>query len=376
KRRTDLDKSLPTTLVWKELADPKPAHILTRGAYDKKGEQVYRNTPASLPPLPPLSEGETPNRLHLARWLVSPEHPLTARVTVNRFWQQYFGTGIVETTEDFGSQGSPPSHPDLLEWLAIDFRESGWDVQRLQKMIVMSATYRQASRVSPEMIERDRANRMLSRGPRFRTDAEVIRDTALAVSGLLVRKTGGPSVKPYQPPGIWYAVGYTDSNTAKFTRDNGEALYRRSMYTFWKRTAPPPTMSTLDAPSRENCTVRRSRTNTPLAALALMNDEQFVEASRAFAQRAMKEGGKTDEQRAAYAFRLALTRKPTEAELAVLLDVYRANLAKYRSDTGAATKLINIGDSKPDEKLDPSQLAAWTMIGNLILNLDETMTKS
>ena len=376
KRRTDFDKSLPTTLVWKELAEPKPVHILTRGAYDKKGEQVYRNTPASLPPLPPLSEGETPNRLHLARWLVSPEHPLTARVTVNRFWQQYFGTGIVETTEDFGSQGSPPSHPDLLEWLAIDFRESGWDVQRLQKMIVMSATYRQSSHVSPDMIERDRANRMLSRGPRFRTDAEVIRDTALAVSGLLVRKTGGPSVKPYQPPGIWYAVGYTDSNTAKFTRDNGEALYRRSMYTFWKRTAPPPTMSTLDAPSRENCTVRRSRTNTPLAALALMNDEQFVEASRAFAQRAMKEGGKTDEQRAAYAFRLALTRNPTEAELAVLLDVYRANLAKYRADAEAATKLINIGDSKPDEKLDPSQLAAWTMIGNLILNLDETMTKS
>ncbi|MBC8357111.1 MAG: DUF1553 domain-containing protein [Planctomycetes bacterium] len=376
KRRTDLDNSLPTTLVWKEAAEPKPAYILTRGAYDKQGEQVARNTPASLPPLQALPEGENPTRLHLARWLMSPEHPLTARVTVNRFWQQYFGTGIVETTEDFGSQGAAPSHPQLLDWLAVDFRESGWDVKRLQKMIVLSATYRQSSRVSPDLLKRDPANRLFARGSRFRNDAEMIRDTALAVSGLLVPKTGGPSVKPYQPPGIWYAVGYTDSNTAKFTRDNGDALYRRSMYTFWKRTAPPPTMSTLDAPSRENCTVRRSRTNTPLAALALMNDEQFVEASRAFAQRAMTEGGKTDQERASYTFRLALTRSPTEAELAVLLDVYRANLAKYQADKEAATKLISVGDSKPIENLDPSQLAAWTMIGNLILNLDETMTKS
>jgi hypothetical protein len=375
KRRTELDKLLPTTLVWKETAEPKPAHILTRGAYDKKGEQVYRNTPAALPPLQPLPEGSTPTRLHLARWLVSPEHPLTARVTVNRFWQQYFGIGIVETTEDFGSQGAPPSHPQLLDWLAVDFRESGWDVKRLQKMIVMSATYRQSSRVAPGMVERDAANRLLARGPRFRVDAEVIRDTALAISGLLVPKIGGPSVKPYQPPGIWNAVGYTDSNTAKFTRDSGDALYRRSMYTFWKRTAPPPTMSTLDAPSRENCTVRRSRTNTPLAALALMNDEQFVEASRAFAQLAMTAGGETEEERATYAFRLALTRQPSDAELAVLLDVYRSNLARFQADKETATKLINIGESKPDENLDPSELAAWTMIGNLILNLDETVTK-
>ncbi|MBP87746.1 MAG: hypothetical protein CMJ64_13660 [Planctomycetaceae bacterium] len=375
KRKTDLDNSLATTLIWKELAEPKPAYILTRGAYDKQGEQVSRNTPAALPPLQPLPEGEIPTRLHLAKWLVSPEHPLAARVTVNRFWQQYFGTGIVETTEDFGSQGTPPSHPQLLDWLAVDFRESGWDVKRFHKMIVMSATYRQSSRVSPEMLKRDRANRLLARGPRFRNDAEVIRDSALAVGGLLVGKIGGPSVKPYQPPGIWYAVGYTDSNTAKFTRDNGDALYRRSMYTFWKRTAPPPTMSTLDAPSRENCTVRRSRTNTPLAALALMNDEQFVEASRAFAQRAMIEGGKTDEERATWAFRLALTRNPTDAELAVLMEVYRTTLAKYQADKEAATKLISIGESKPDENLDPSQLAAWTLVGNLILNLDETVTK-
>ncbi len=375
KRKTDLEKSFPTTLVWKELAQPKPAFILTRGAYDKKGEPVTRNTPAALPPLGPLKEGEIPTRLHLARWLVAPEHPLTSRVTVNRFWQQYFGVGIVETTEDFGSQGSQPSHPQLLDWLAVDFRESGWDVKRLQKLIVMSATYRQSSRISPQIAAKDPNNRLLSHGPRFRMDAEMIRDNALATSGLLIDKIGGPSVKPYQPDGIWFAVGYTDSNTARFKRDNGEALYRRSMYTFWKRTAPPPAMSTLDAPSRETCTVRRSRTNTPLAALALMNDEQFVEASRGFAQRIMIEGGKTDEERAAFAFRVATSRMPSDAELAVLIDVYKTCLKKFEMDTERATKLISVGESKPNETLDASQLAAWTMVANMILNLDETITK-
>jgi hypothetical protein len=375
-KKKKLEAAIPTTLIWKETAKPKPAYILTRGAYDKQGEQVSRNTPASLPPLPMLPEEEIPTRLHLARWLMSAEHPLTARVTVNRFWQQYFGTGIVETSEDFGSQGSAPSHPELLDWLAVDFRENGWDVQRLQKQIVMSATYRQSSRMTAEMTQRDPGNRLLARGPRFRLDAEVVRDSALAISGLLVRKLGGPSVKPYQPPGIWFAVGYTDSNTARFKRDDGEALYRRSMYTFWKRTAPPPTMATLDAPSRENCTVRRSRTNTPLAALALMNDEQFVEASRAFGERTMKEGGPSAQERAVFAFRLATARKPKDAELAVLLDIYRTNLATYQGDKEAAGKLIAVGESKRDEKLDPSELAAWTMVGNLILNLDETVTKN
>jgi hypothetical protein len=375
KSRTDLDKSLPTTLIWKEMAKPKPAYILTRGAYDKRGKAVARNTPAALPPLPPLPEGEQPTRLHLARWLISPEHPLTARVTVNRIWQQYFGVGIVKTSEDFGSQGTPPTHPQLLDWLAVDFRESGWDVKRLHKMIVMSATYRQSSRITSEMLKRDRANSLFARGPRFRADAEIIRDTALFTSGLLIRDIGGPSVKPYQPVGIWHAVGYTDSDTANFKRDNGQALYRRSMYTFWKRTAPPPTLATLDAPSRENCTVRRSRTNTPLAALALMNDTQFVEASRALAQRTMLEGGASEEERAAYAFRLVLTRKPSQAELAVLVESYQGHLATYRDDKEASVKLINTGESKPDEKLDTSELAAWTMVGNLILNLDESLTK-
>ena len=374
KRQEELDASLPTTLVWKEKAEPKPAYILVRGAYDKQGEQVFRDTPAALPPLT-IADGETPTRLHLAKWLLTPEHPLTARVTVNRFWQQYFGVGLVETTEDFGSQGKPPSHPNLLDWLAVEFRESGWDVKRLQKLIVMSSTYRQSSVADPAKTSKDPNNLLLSRGPRFRLDAEAIRDMALATSGLLVDKIGGPSVKPYQPPGIWYAVGYTDSNTANFKRDSGDALYRRSLYTFWKRTAPPPSLVTLDAPSRENCTVRRSRTNTPLAALALMNDEQFVEASRRMAERIMAEGGSGDGQRASYGFRLAVSRMPTDAELQVVLKVYRKAAAKYSNDRAAARELINVGESKPDESLDACELAAWTVVANMILNLDESITK-
>jgi hypothetical protein len=372
--KTELDEALPTTLIWKETAEPKPAYILVRGAYDKQGEQVYRNTPTALPPMT-LPEGQTSTRLDLAKWLLSPEHPLTSRVTVNRFWQQYFGIGIVETAEDFGSQGKPPTHPHLLDWLAVDFRESGWDVKRLQKQIVMSATYRQSSKFDSEKAQRDRDNQLLWRGPRIRLDAESIRDTALAVSGLLVGKVGGKSVKPYQPPGIWLAVGYTDSNTANFQRDSGASLYRRSVYTFWKRTAPPPTMVTLDAPSRENCTVRRTRTNTPLAALALMNDEQFVEASRQMAERIMTEGGLGDGQRASYAFRLATSRLPSNAELSALLDVYRSTLARFRSDHQAAEKLVAVGESKRSDTLDVSQLAAWSVVANMILNLDETITK-
>jgi len=374
KRKLETEGQI-ASLVWQDLPKPKQAFILIRGQYDKPGDPVTRNTPSALPPLPKKPEGEIPTRLDLARWLVAPEHPLTSRVTVNRFWQQYFGVGIVKTSEDFGSQGSPPSHPQLLDWLAVDFRESGWDVKRLHKLIVTSATYRQSSRIPSGAPPQDADNRLLSRGPRFRLDAEVIRDTALTVSGLLVRKMGGLGVKPYQPQGIWKAVGYTDSNTANFKRDSGEALYRRSLYTFWKRTAPPPTLVTLDAPSRETCTVRRSRTNTPLAALALMNDEQFVEASRQLAQRMMTEGGKTDADRASYAFRLATARPPQAKELEVLLDVYKASLAKFEADKEAATKLIAVGESKPDATLDTSQLAAWTMVANLILNLDETITK-
>ena len=288
--RKQLDEQIPTTLVFREKAgEPKPAFLLKRGEYDQRGEKVGRAVPAFLPPLPP---GAPVNRLGLAQWLIAPNHPLTARVAVNRFWLQLFGTGIVKTAEDFGAQGEPPSHPELLDWLAVQFREDGWDVKRFMKRLVMSATYRQSSRVTPESLAKDPANRLLAHGPRFRLDAEMLRDQALFAGGLLIETVGGPSVKPPQPFGLWEAVAYTDSNTAHFKADTGvEKLHRRSFYTFWKRTSPPPQMTTFDAPSRESCQVRRERTNTPLQALLMMNEPQFIEAARALAERTLREGG-------------------------------------------------------------------------------------
>jgi hypothetical protein len=316
------------------------------------------------------------NRLSLARWLVSPEHPLMARVAVNRFWQQVFGTGLVKTAEDFGSQGEPPSHVRLLDWLAVQFREDGWDVKKTMKRIVTSATYRQSARVTKDRLAKDPANRLLSRGPRFRLDAEVLRDQALFVSGLLAEKIGGPSVKPPQPAGLWEAVGYTGSNTVKFVADTGhEKVHRRSMYTFWKRTSAPPQMTIADAPSREACMVRRERTDTPLQALMFMNETQFVESARHLAERAMQQGGDTPEARAAYLFKLAAARLPDDGERAVLLAAYREHLATYQRDEAAARKLIAVGEMKPDESLNPSELAAWTMVANLVLNLDEVLNK-
>ncbi len=372
KQQEELEKAIPATLVTQELPQPRDAHVLRRGEYDTPQEKVERGVPAVLPPLP----GDAPkNRLGLAQWLVSPSHPLTARVTVNRFWQHYFGTGLVKTAEDFGAQGEWPSHPELLDWLAVEFMESGWDVKHMQRLIVTSATYRQSSRITPELYQRDPENRLLARGPRSRMDAEMVRDNALAISGLLVDRIGGPSVKPYQPPGLWEAVGYTTSDTAKFVQDHGDALYRRSMYTFWKRTSPPPAMLLLDAPSRETCTARRPRTNTPSAALALMNDVQFFEAARGLAERMMNEAGSQPEQRVALGFRLATARPPDPEEVSVLIQQYDAQLAECRKNPEAALKVINTGESKPDESLDPVELAAWTMVANVILNLDETITK-
>lgn len=375
KCKEDLEASLPISLIWRDAGKLKPAHILLRGAYDKRGDEVFRNTPAALPPLSGIAAGSTPTRLDLAKWLLSPEHPLTSRVIVNRFWQQFFGVGLVETAEDFGSQGTPPSHPELLDWLAVDFRESGWDVKRFQKAIVMSATYRQSATAVAADAGVNSRNRLLAHGPRFRLEGEVVRDIALSASGLLVPTLGGPSVKPYQPDGIWEAVAYTDSNTANFSRDSGAALYRRSLYTFWKRTAPPPMLVTFDAPSRESCTVRRPRTNTPLAALVTMNDVQFVEASRAMAQRILKEGGDSNNKRIGYAFLLTVGRAPTEGELAVVNDVLADAESRYQQNPDAAGKLIAIGESKPDPTVNPQQLAAWTMVSNLLLNLDETISK-
>ena len=289
-------------MVMQERPTPRDTFVLLRGAYDRPGEKVSPGLPAVLPPLP---AGCPNNRLGFAKWLVDPSNPLTARVIVNRFWQMYFGMGLVKTVEDFGSQGEWPANLELLDWLATEFIRTGWDVKAMQKMIVMSATYRQSSKVTPELLQRDPENRLLARGPRFRLSAEMIRDQALAVSGLLVEKIGGPSVKPYQPAGLWKELGGED-----YQQDTGEGLYRRSLYTFWKRTVPPPSMMNFDAAGREACTVRENRTNTPLQALDLMNDPAYVEASRVLAERMMREGGATPESRISFAFRLATARRP------------------------------------------------------------------
>jgi mono/diheme cytochrome c family protein len=371
--RTKLLQSRPTTLVSHELPTPRQAFILRRGEYELKGDKVERFTPVSLPPMP----AELPrNRLGLAQWLVSPEHPLTARVAVNRLWQQVFGVGLVKTAEDFGSQGEPPSHPELLDWLAVQFREDGWDVKRMMKRLVTSAAYRQLSRVTPDRLARDPSNRLLSRGPRFRLDAEMVRDQALFLGGLLVEKVGGPSVKPPQPAGLWEAVGYSASNTARFTADVGhEKVHRRSMYIFWKRTSPPPMMNALDAPSREACVIRRERTNTPLQALLLLNETQYIEAARSLAERTLRETPSTPEARITRMFQRATCRAPEKDELSELLAAYSDHRKTFDRDPESAKRLIEVGETKPDAKLDPRDLAAWTLIANIILNLDEVLNK-
>ncbi|MDW8222508.1 MAG: DUF1553 domain-containing protein [Gemmatales bacterium] len=368
-----LDASLPTTLIYRERAQPRPAYILIRGEYDRKGEQVGRQVPAFLPELRP----EHPrNRLGLAQWLLERNHPLTARVAVNRFWQQVFGVGLVKTSDDFGRQGEPPSHPELLDWLAIHFQESGWNVKELMKLMVTSATYRQAAVTTPEKLARDPGNRLLSRGPRFRLDAEVLRDQALSVSGLLVERLGGPPVRLPQPPGIWEAVAFVGSDTREFRADTGrDKVHRRSLYAFWKRTAPPPQMTAFDAPSREACVVRRERTNTPLQALVLMNEVQYVECARALAERAMKETGRTPIERIRYIFRLATCRFPEPAELTALQQTYENCRQRYQQNPSAARQLIQLGESQPAADLDSVELAALTVVGNAILNLDEVLNK-
>lgn len=363
----------PITHIQKERDNAPPtAHILMRGAYDKPGEQVAAATPAALHPLP---DDAPPDRLGLAQWLVDPANPLTARVTVNRFWQQVFGRGIVATTEDFGVMGAAPTHPELLDWLAIEFRESGWDVKQLFKLMLMSATYRQSAVTTPEKLEKDRDNALLSRGPRFRMDAEMVRDHALAVSGLLSEKMYGPPVKPYQPDDIWNMVGLPGGNTRDYAQDKGENLYRRTIYSFWKRMAPPPNLEAFDAPSREVCTVRRERTNTPLQALVTLNDPQFVEAARYLAQQALNASGGSDAQTLDYVARRVLCRPLEERERAVLLADKEEFLAHYKAQPDDARALTAVGESKADETLDTAQLAAWTMVCNQVMNLDEALNK-
>ncbi len=366
-----IEKAIPTTMVAKEMEKPRETFMLARGEYDKPGDKVEPGVPAILPPFP---KDAPTNRLGFARWLLDPSHPLTARVTINRFWQQYFGVGLVKTTEDFGMQAEHPSNPELLDWLATAFIRSGWDLKHIQRLIVLSATYRQSSKAPPELYARDPENRLLARGPRFRVDGETLRDSALAISGLLVQKTGGHSVKPYEPQGLWEAVSF--NNSQKYVPDKGEGQWRRSLYTYWKRQSPPPNMLLFDAPTREYCVVRRPRTNTPLQALALLNDPQFVEASRAFAHRMLREGGQTAESRMAYGFRLATARKPSNSEIKVLQEVLARQLAEFQNDKEAAEKYLAVGTWKPTGECDPAQLAAWTTIASMILNLDETVTKS
>jgi len=316
------------------------------------------------------------NRLGLAQWLVDPANPLPARVTVNRYWQMLFGTGLVRTAEDFGSQGEPPSHPELIDWLAAEFIASGWDTKALLRVLVTSATYRQSSKFTPAAHERDPDNRLLARGPRFRLQGEFVRDQALAASGLLVRKLGGPSVKPYHPPGLYeQVVSQRDNPASTYTQDKGEALHRRSLYTYWKRSVPNPAMLLFDAPFRETCTLRRPRTNTPLQALNLLNDPTYVEASRFLAQRMLLEGGESAESRLGYGFRLVTARLPRPAEMTILKASLGRTLREFQADPAGAAAFLKVGEATADAKLDVAELASYTTLASTLLNLDEAVTK-
>jgi hypothetical protein len=375
--------AIPEIMVMEELPTPKPAYILKRGAYDAHGEQVTADTPKVLPPFP---EGLPRNRLGLAKWLTDPEHPLLARVTVNRAWQMMFGCGLVETADNFGTQGARPTHPELLDWLAREFVNSTkptdrgpwalpgspWDYKRLLKLIALSATYRQSSKAAPELLARDPHNELLARGPVKRLTAEMLRDQALAASGLLVEKLGGPSVKPYQPAGLWEEIAM---GRPRYDQGKGDDLYRRSLYTFWKRTVPPPSMVTFDAADRSVCSVKRQSTSTPLQALVLLNDVQFVEAARFVGQRVLKEGGRTPEERVCFAFRLITGRTPTDRERAVLLKLYAEQKAAFEADPEAAKKLLAVGERKADPTLPPADLAAATVLANVLFSHDEAVNR-
>ncbi len=358
--------------VMHERSEPAMAFLLFRGEYDKRRDPVKPHTPDALPSMP---RELPPNRLGLANWLVRPEHPLTARVTVNRFWQEVFGTGLVRTSGDFGVSGELPSHPELLDWLAVEFREKGWDVKRLFRLMVESATYRQSAASPREKREKDPHNRLLSCGPRFRMDGEMIRDTALCASGLLTARQGGPSVRPYQPPGVWETVAMPESNTKRYEPDHGDRLYRRTLYTFWKRSAPPASLEVFNAPSREICTVRRERTDTPLQALVTLNDPQFIEAARALAEAALKRAGPSPELCIDYIARRVLSRHFRPQEMSVALASLEKLSSFYQSHPDESARLIAVGESKPDPSIEPATLASWTMLANELMNLDEFLNK-
>lgn len=364
-----------STMIMDEAKTPRKTYILNRGDYAQPTEVVEPGVPSALPPLP---DGAPHNRLGLARWVTMPGHPLTARVAVNRFWQMLFGHGLVRTTADFGAQGEYPTHPELLDALAVDFVESGWDVKSLVKQIVMSSTYRQSSSASDELLARDPTNHWLARGPRFRLPAEFIRDAALQMSGLLVARIGGPSVNPYAPGDLWREISHYGSSPATaqtFVQDHGEKLYRRSLYTYWKRTSPPPNMTVFDAPNRETCVVARPVTTTPLQALVLLNDVQFVEAARAFAERIVA-ASDNDDERLQWAFEEAVSRPPSDAEIAILREALDRERAHYRADEHAAREFLSAGESPRDSSIPLAEHAAWSQIASLIINLSETVTRN
>ncbi len=372
-RKSELLKRIPNTMVMQEMEKPRDTFVLIRGDFQRHGDKVGANVPAFLPP---LNAEEPPNRLGLARWLMSKEHPLTSRVTVNRYWALFFGTGLVKTLNDFGSQGEPPTHPDLLDWLACEFRDGGgsqqarpWDVKNLVRLIVTSAAYRQSAAVTPHLLARDPYNRLLTRGPRLRLDAEFIRDNALAISGLLNPKIGGESVKPYQPAGLW------DVTDSKFEQSHGPDLYRRGMYVYWKRAVHYPSFATFDAPSREICTAQRPRTSTPLQSFVLMNDPVYLECARSFAARTIRKGGADSEERLIYAFRTALSRRPNPQELAILTRTLHDMEAVYSTDETAAGELLQVGESELPADISKKELAAYTCVANVLLNLNEAITK-
>lgn len=367
-----LQESVATCMVMEDMPDPRKTYVLARGHYASpiQEEETYPGVPAALPSLPANSP---PNRLTLARWLVDPSHPLTPRVAVNRYWQMFFGEGLVATVSDFGTRGAWPSHPELLDWLARDFADHGWDVKRAIKQMVMSATYRQSYRITPEKLTLDPGNRLLSRAPRLRLQGEFIRDTALAVAGLLNERVGGPSVKPYQPTNIWNEVSL-DGNL-RYQRDDGEKLYRRGMYIYWKRSAPSPSMMAFDAPTREKCVVQRQRTNTPLQALVTLNDVQFVEAARLYARRVLEEGGLTFEEKLNYAFRLAVAREADTVRQQALRRLYERQRKYYAQHPDEAESLLRFGDYPAAPEMNAVEWAAWTTVTGAILNLDEFLTR-
>ncbi|MFM7846268.1 MAG: PSD1 and planctomycete cytochrome C domain-containing protein [Planctomycetota bacterium] len=379
-RQTELEKNLPTVMVMKELPKPRDAFLLVRGQYDRRGDKVEMGLPAALPGLPP---GAPLNRLGLAQWIVAPSNPLTARVWVNRLWEKLFGVGIVKTSENFGSQAEYPSHPDLLDWLACEFRESrsgdgpeaigAWDVKRLHRLVMTSATYRKSTQWTADSAQRDPENRLLSRGPRFRLPAEIIRDQALIASGLLNSRVGGPSARPYMPKGVWDETSrYGDLRNYQHELPG---LYRRSLYTVWKRTAAPPTMLLFDAPNREICTVKRSRTNTPLQALSLLNEITFVEAARKLGERVMNSPAGTVEERLRLAVVLVLGRYPTGEELAVLAEGWKQDVSRFQARPEEAKQIISYGDARADANLNVAELAAYTLAANVLFNLDEFVSR-